>query len=186
MMNTEKFDLVVKFNSSNQCNEGSICDTYEQIDEIEGIDEIESALTRKDPELYIKESESIDVVLVELGTDSQEAAKLLRNSNPRIVSTVIPIRRVVKTDLREIGRNLKELAIKEMEPGDNFTVETSVISHKTIESADILEKVEDELKVINMNFDETDPKWKIYVEVIGESTGLNILKSKESILCMSN
>ncbi len=185
MMNTEKFDLVVKFNSSNEDNEGSTFDTHEQVDEIEGIDEIEGALTLRDPELYIKESESFNVVLVELGTDSLEAAKLLRNSNPRIVSTVIPIKRVVKTDLREIGRNLKELAIKEMEPGDDFTVETSVISHKTMESTAIMEKVEDELKEINMNFDEADPKWKIYVEVIGENTGLNILKSEESILCMS-
>lgn len=184
MMNTEKFDLVVKFNISNEDNEGSLFDINEQVDEIEGIDEIEGVLTLRDPELYIKESESFDVVLVELGTDSLEAAKLIRNSKPRIVSTVIPIRKVVKTDLREIGRSLKELALKEMEPGDDFTVETSVVSHKTLESTDILEKVEDELKEINMNFDETDPKWKIYVEVIGNNTGLNILKSEESTVCM--
>ncbi|MTK64687.1 MAG: hypothetical protein F8N15_09240 [Methanobacterium sp.] len=186
IMNTEKFDLVVKFNSSNKDNAGSLFDINEQVDAIGGIDEIEGVLTLRDPELYIKESESLDVVLVELGTDSLEAAKLIRNSKPRIVSTVIPIERVVKTDLREIVRNLKELALKEMEPGDDFTVETSVVSHKTLESTDILEKVEDELKEINMNFDETDPKWKIYVEVIGDNTGLNILKSEESTVCMTS
>lgn len=179
-MNTEEFDLVVKFSGLNELGEGSKVDTDEQVNEIGGICEIEGALTLKDPELYIKESELLDVVLVELGTDSVEAAKLLRNSNPRIVSSVIPIMKVVKTDLKEIGSSLKELALNKMEPGDDFTVEISVLSHESFGSDEIVERVEEELKEMGMNFDETDPKWKILVEVIGENTGLNILKSEES------
>lgn len=184
-MNTEKFDLVVKFDDSYANEERSEINVDEQVDEIEGIDEIQDALTPKDPELFIKESESLDVVLVELGTDSFEAAKLLRNSNPKIVSRVIPIKKVVKTDLKEISRSLKELAIKEMEPGDNFTIEATVVSHENIETDAILEEIEYELNMINMNFDETDPKWKIFVEVIGENTGLNILKTEESNCVLS-
>ena len=183
--NTEKFDLVVKFKNTNQNKKRPKDKEDEQVYEIEGIDEIEGALTHRDPELYIKESESFDVVLVELGTDSLEATNLLRNSNPKIVSTVIPIRKVVKTDLKEIGRSLKELAINKMEPGDDFSVQTSVVSHENIGSDDILEKVEDELKDINMNLNEADPKWKIYVEVVGENTGLNILKLEESYCVLS-
>lgn len=184
-MNTEKFDLVVKFNNLNQPEKRSKMDYQEEIYEIDGIEEIEGALTLKDPELYIKESESFDVVLVELGTDSLEAAKLIRKSNPKIVSTVIPIMMVVETDLMAIASNLKELAVTKMEPGDNFAVETSVISHQHMQTNEILEVVEYELKKIDMKFDETDPKWKIYVEVIGESTGLNILKSEEQLFCTS-
>jgi tRNA acetyltransferase TAN1 len=178
-MNTEKFDMVVKFKNINKPDETST-ETEEHVDEIQGIKEILGVLTHKDPELYIKESESFNVVLVELGTDSLEAAKLLRNSKPRIVSKVIPINKVVKSDIIEIASTLKELAINKMEPGDDFTVETSVVSHKKIESDEIVEKVGVELKEINMNLDEKNPKWKIYVEVIGENTGLNILKSEES------
>jgi len=178
-MNTEKFDLVVKFDDSYANQGGSNVDIDEQIYEIEGIDEIQDALTPKDPELYIKESESFDVVLVELGTDSLEAAKLLRSSNPKIVSSVIPIKKVVKTDLKEIGCSLKELAINKMEPGDDFTIETSVVSHQNINPGDILEKVEDELKEIDMYLDKKNPKWIVFVEVVGEDTGLNILKTEE-------
>lgn len=181
-MNTEKFDLVVKFNGSYGHEESSNVDVNEQDD---GIDEIQDALTLKDPELYIKESESFDVVLVELGTDSIEAAKLIKNSKPRIVSTVIPIMKVVKTDLKEISCSLKKLAINKMEPGDDFTLETSVVSHKNINPDAILREVEEELKEINMNLDESDPKWKIVVEVIGENTGLNILKTEESDCILS-
>jgi len=179
-MNTEEFDLVVKFNGSYEHENGSNIDVDEQDNEIEGIDEIRDVLNHKDPELYIKESESFDVVLVELGTDSLEAAKLISNSHPRIVSTVIPIRKVVKTDLKEIGRNIRDLAINKMKPGDDFDIETSVVSNTQLDPDDLKELVESELQSIDMNYAETDPKWKIFVEVIGENTGLNILKTEES------
>lgn len=183
-MSTEEFDLVVKFNGSNG-QDGSNVELDNQVDEIEGIDEIQGVLNPKDPDLYIKESESLDVVLVELGTDSLEAAKLLSNSNPRVVSTVIPIMKVVKTDLKEIGSTLKDLATKKMQIGDNFTIETSVVSNINMKPDAIHEYVEYELQSIDMNFDEKDPKWKIFVEVVGENTGLNILKAEESDTVLS-
>jgi len=187
-MTTEKFDLVVKFeNSSKKGENGNGNIKIEEIpDELLGIEEIEFALNGKDPELYIKESELFNVVLVELGTDSLEAAKQLKKSNPQIISRVVPISKVVKTDLLEIVNSLKVLASDKMDPGDNFTFDSFVVTQKNIESNDILKRVEKELKKFGMYLDESNPKWKIYVEVIGENTGLNILKTKTSQICISN
>lgn len=185
-MTTEKFDLVVKFENSCKNEEDGDITIEEMPDELLGIEEIEFALKGRDPELYIKESELFNVVLVELGTDSLEAVKQLRKSNPKVISRVVPISKVVKTDLLEIVDSLKLLANDKMEPGDNFMVDSFVVTQKNIESKEILNRVEKELKKCGMKFDESNPKWKIYVEVIGENTGLNILKTEMSQFCKSN
>jgi tRNA(Ser,Leu) C12 N-acetylase TAN1 len=37
--------------------------------------------------------------------------------------------------------------------------------------------VKSELRDINLKFDDENPKWVIYIGVIGENTGISILKS---------
>jgi len=172
-MTTEKFDMVVKFNNTLK---KEIHQEYN--DELVGIEEIKSALRGSDPELYIKESEFFDVVMVELGTDSEEAAKKLRNSNPKTISRIIPINKVVKSDSDEIVTNLKELANEKMDPGDNFEMEIFT-SNSEEESKILNNKAVMELKKLNLNNVDKNSKWKFYVEIIGENTGLSLLKTSE-------
>ena len=172
-MTTEKFDMVVKFNNTLKK------ETHQEYnDELVGIEEIKSALRGSDPELYIKESEFFDVVMVELGTDSEEAAKKLRNSNPKTISRIIPINKVVKSDSDEIVTNLKELANEKMDPGDNFEMEIFT-SNSEEESKILNNKAVMELKKLNLNNVDKNSKWKFYVEIIGENTGLSLLKTSE-------
>jgi len=171
-MTTEKFDMVVKFSKS--LDEENYSDTTE---EPVGIEEIENGLMDTDPELYIKETEFLDVVLVELSTDSEVSADKLKNSNPKTISRVVPINKVVNTDPYEIVSNLKEMARDKMDPGDSFTMENPLI-HEEDKNEYIMDKAGNILQNLDMNRDNKNPKWKVYVEIIGENTGLSILKAK--------
>lgn len=175
-MTTENFDLIVKFKNSIENGEYFDMDCEVSSDVFLGIEEIEFALKGVDPKLYIKESELFNVVLVELGNDSIEAAEQLNNSNPKIISRVIPISRVVKTDLIEIIDCLKIIAVDKMDPGDKYRIDSFILTQKDIKTKEILDTIEQELEKIDMKLDDNDPKWNIYVEIIGENTGLNILK----------
>ncbi len=183
-MTTEKFDLVVKFENSYKKNDNGNVVKDNTLDyELLGIEEIELALRGKDPELYIKESELVNIVLVELGTDSFEAAKELKKSNPKIISSVVPITKVVRTNLLEIVKCLEQLAISDkMEPGDNFVVDMFVLTQHGIESNEILKMVENKLKKMDMNLSEENPKWTINIVIIGDNTGMSIIKFDESKL----
>ena len=171
-MTTEKFDMVVKFSKS--LDEENYLDTSE---EPIGIEEIENGLVGTDPELYIKETEFLDVVLVELSTDSEVSADKLKDSHPKTISSIVPINKVVNTDPYEIVSNLKKMAIDKMDPGDSFTLENPLI-YQEDKNEYILDEAGNILKNLNMNRDNNNPKWKIYVEIIGENTGLSILKAK--------
>ncbi len=92
---TENFDMVVLFDYTD-CEEGK--------DELLGIEELEQTLENVTPELYIKETESIDVVLVELGTDSVVVANKISNTPTKIISRVVPINTVVGTSQKSIIR----------------------------------------------------------------------------------
>jgi tRNA(Ser,Leu) C12 N-acetylase TAN1 len=173
-MTTEKFDMVVKFNNTLK-NEIQ----PEDDDELVGIEEIKSALRASDPELYIKESEFFDVVMVELGTDSVEAATKLRNSNPKTISRIIPINVVVKSDSDEIVKCLTELAYEKMNPGDDFEMEIFTSDGEDEESKILNNRVVMELKKLDLNNVEKNSKWKFYVEIIGENAGLSLLKTTE-------
>ncbi len=97
---TEKFDMVVKFNGESKHED----------DELLGIEELECALKDMSSDLYIKESECLDIVLVELGTDSVEVAKKLRNSPTKIISRVVPINMVIESNQEAIIKKIKELS----------------------------------------------------------------------------
>jgi tRNA acetyltransferase TAN1 len=169
-MTSEKFDMVVKFNNQ-------LKDENNENEELVGIEEIEGALKDSVPELYIKETEFLDVVMVELGSDSEEAAKMLRKSNPKTITRIVPINLVVKTDLNEIVTNLKVLASEKMDPGDKFTIK-SLQTNLEEESVNIpCDKLVNELKNLKLKFNEKNPKWNIYIEIIGENTGLSIVKN---------
>jgi tRNA acetyltransferase TAN1 len=163
---TEKFDMVVKFNGESKHED----------DELLGIEELECALKDMSSDLYIKESECLDIVLVELGTDSVEVAKKLRNSPTKIISRVVPINMVIESHKEAIIKKIKELSQGISLPGDTFSVNCTVMNSDTLESTNLKKLVVEELCNIGLNYHEDKPKWMIYVEVIGKNTGLSVLK----------
>ena len=60
-------------------------------EELLGIEEIEHALENINLNLYIKESECSNVVLVEFGKNYLKAAKKLMNTTSKKISRAVPI-----------------------------------------------------------------------------------------------
>jgi tRNA acetyltransferase TAN1 len=152
----------------------------ESEDELLVIEEIIEVLGNISPELYIKESECINIVLVELGSDSVEAAKILKNSEITIISQVIPINQVVETDLIEILKTVEDLSVNRMKSGDSYSVESFVLNHEDIDSDAIEKIIKMELEKYDFIFNKNSPKWKVYVEIIGDNTGISVLKTRTS------
>jgi tRNA acetyltransferase TAN1 len=152
----------------------------EDIDgELVGIEELEYALNDMSSGLYIKESECLDVVLVELGTDSVEVAKKLRESPTKIISRVIPINKVVESRLESIIQEIKELSREISKPGEFFSLKCTVMNNEKIEYPILKKSLLDELDKIGLIYNEKTPNWVVYVEVIGDNTGLSVLSFSE-------
>ncbi len=145
--------------------------------ELMGIEEIEDALKNMNSGVYIKESECLNVVLVELGTDSLEAAKILREKPTKIISKVVPINSVVETDLESIITKVMELSKEKTLTGDSFIINCVVRNEDRLISSEIKDAVKKELININLQYNEENPEWHVYIEIIGKNTGLSILKS---------
>ena len=167
---TEEFDLIVIFNES--ANE-------DLNEELPGILEIEDALQNIDIKPYIKESEFDNVVLVEIGDNYIEATKKLNNTPTKTISRVIPIISVINTDFNDIIDKIKELSIEKTRSGDTFSVGCDVMSLENLNESTVIEAIKEELMDLNLVFDEDDPKWQVDIEVIGENTGLSLLKSAD-------
>ena len=143
------------------------------------IDEIENALENISSKVYIKESECLNVILVELGTDSMEVAKKLLESPTKIISMVVPINNVVKTNIESILSKVKELSVERINKDETFFVRCVVMNENTLTSCDIENAVIVELNKIELEYNEESPQWNIYIEIIGKNTGISVLKSSD-------
>lgn len=148
-------------------------------DELLGIEELEQILENLTPELYIKETKSSDVVLVELGTDSVAVANKISKTPTKIISRVVPINTVVGTSPNTIIKKIKELSSEITQKNDTFFVKCYEENKNNIKCQEIKKQVINELNEMDLKFNETNPKWIVYIEIIGENTGLNILKSSD-------
>ena len=85
---------------------------------------------------------------------------------------IIPVDKVVDTDLENIGRAAKELAEKELRENETFRV-TVEKRFTTLHSSEIIEVVASE---IQNRVDLEKPDRVLLVEVIGKFTGLSLVK----------
>ena len=152
-------------------------DNDELDDELLGIKEIKHILDNIKIRFYIKESECADVVLVEFGNNSIEAAIKLMTIPTKRISRAIPINIVVKTNFETIINKVKDLSCEKTNSGDSFFVKCDVMNDNKLKASDIKNAVKEELINLGLNFDDNSPKWNIYVEVIGENTGISMLRS---------
>jgi tRNA(Ser,Leu) C12 N-acetylase TAN1 len=167
---TEKFELIVIFDDSNSK------------EELLGITELEKTLENVNLKVYIKESECPNVVFVECERKNCiEAAKQIKNTPSKKISHIVPINRVLNSNFEDIINKTRELSLEIIESEDTFNVKCDVMKNIEVTEQQITDVVKSELIDLNMKFDDKNPKWQIYIGVIGEHTGLSILKSNDLI-----
>ncbi|MCE7699597.1 MAG: THUMP domain-containing protein [Methanobacterium paludis] len=174
---TEYFDLLVAFQSLNE----NLDERYDE--ELLGIKEIELALQNNESIFYIKESECLNVVLIELNVDvdAVAAAMKIRDSPTTVISEIVPINEVVKTRMDYILEKAVELAGNKMIEGDSFTVRYDIRGERHLKfEQELFTKINQELiEKLNLKYDEVDPDWVVQIEVVGENTGISVLKPTE-------
>lgn len=147
-------------------------------EELVGIEEIELALSSYEPVLYIKESQYPNVILVELTMNPEEAVAILNEAPTTVISKVVPIDVVVKTRRDTILERVLLTAREKMSSENSFVVRCDLRGREYIESKEeLIETVTDELlNNVDSIVDETNPDWVVQIEVVGEDTGISILK----------
>ncbi len=147
-------------------------------EELVGIEEIELALSSYEPVLYIKESQYPNVVLVELTMNPEEAVSILKEAPTTVVSKVVPIDVVIKTRMDSILERVLIVAREKMSSDNSFVVRCDLRGREYIESKEELtEAVTNELlNNIDATVDEINPNWVVQIEVVGDDTGISVLK----------
>ena len=146
-----------------------------------GITELENALEEGNLKLYIKESESSNVVFAECETNCVEAAKQLKNLTSDRIARVVPIKHVLETNFEDIINKIIELSIEIIQSGDTFNIKCDVMDTYDLTEQQVKNVVKSELSNLNLYFEDKNPEWEIYIGVIGNSAGLSVLKSYDFI-----
>ena len=146
-----------------------------------GITELEDALEEGNLKLYIKESESSNVVFAECETNCVEAAKQLKNLTSDRIARVVPIKHVLETNFEDIINKIIELSIEIIQSGDTFNIKCDVMDTYDLTEQQVKNVVKSELSNLNLYFEDKNPEWEIYIGVIGNSAGLSVLKSYDFI-----
>jgi len=150
-------------------------------EELLGIEEIELALGSYEPILNIKKSEFPNVIQIELTMEPAEALNILKNTPTTVISKVVPIEFVVRTRMNKIIEKATILAGEKVDSGDSFSVRCDLRGRKYIKSKDeLINSVSEQLiEKLNLLKEEKDPDWVVQVEVVGENTGISVLKPEE-------
>lgn len=166
---TEKFDLIVTFEETLDYNEQQ-----------SKIDEIEATLENLMNSFYIKESEINNVLMVELGSDDLKKSLKLAEESSGISSRFVHIESVVRTRLDIIVQKVINISNDKIKNGETFKIQCDLRGTRYIPSREILlNSLHHEIsKKLKLSSDENDPDWFIHIEVVGENTGISVLKFK--------
>jgi tRNA acetyltransferase TAN1 len=171
---TKTFNLLITLQGHKDENVG---------EEIVGIEEIELILQKYEAVLNIKESNFPNVILIDLNMDPLEAAKIIANIPTTVISKVVPIETVVRTNLESILEKVDNLAGDKVSSGDSFNIICDLRGRKYLKSKDeLLDKISGQLiEKFNLRANGKNPDWVVQLEVVGENTGISIL-SPDKIL----
>lgn len=166
---TEIFNLLITLQGHKDATAG---------EEFLGREEISMALQAQERELNFKESGFPNVILIDLNMDPYQAVDLLRNNPTTVISKVVPIEAVARTRLDTILEKVLILAGEKLSPENSFRVICDLRGRKYINSPqDLIEVVSTELsEKLNGRINEKNPEWVVQLEVIGENTGLSVLR----------
>jgi tRNA acetyltransferase TAN1 len=168
MKPTEKFDLIVELEEDNQ---------MQPYQEDKNLKQIEKQLKIHDPRFYIKESEYNNVYMVELKQNNIKTAQKLTNSGIENKLKVIPIDNVVLTRPERIESKIIKISKDKIKNGDTFTIDCNIRGKRYIKSKeDFIKSLYKKIEQLNGKPDEANPNWIIHIEVIGENTGISVVK----------
>lgn len=93
----------------------------------------------------------------------------------------MPIKHVLETNFDDIINKIIELSIEIIQSGDTFNINCDVMDTYELTEQQIKNVVKSELNNLNLNFEDKNPEWEIYIGVIGNNAGLSVLKSCDFI-----
>jgi tRNA acetyltransferase TAN1 len=91
----------------------------------------------------------------------------------RYVLRVIPVELVTDSNPTEIALGAADLSKKKMIPSDSFRVTVEKRHNSSLKSLDLVRTI---AKEINNSVNLVDPKWIILIEVLGNVTGIAVLR----------
>jgi len=171
---TERFNLLVTFKGHKTSRAG---------EELLGIEEIELTLQDEKNLFDIKETEFQNVVLIESGSDPLVIAKELADASTTVISKIVPIELVIRTRPDIIAEKVITLSKDKIKSGETFIVRGDVRGREYIKSkekflASISQEITEKLRV---EMEKNCPDWVIQIEVVGENTGISVLKPENII-----
>jgi len=90
----------------------------------------------------------------------------------RLIQRVIPIERVVRTELNAIAEVARELALAKIPPGEKFRI-TVEKRHTQLGTMDIIKAA---AEGIDRPVDLKNPQWIVLIEVVGALTGISVIR----------
>lgn len=174
MKPTESFNLLVTFTGHKTPDAG---------EELLGTEEIELTLEDHKDLFDIKETEFYNVVLIQSESDPMETARLLRDAPTTVISKIVPIEMVIRTQPDLIVEKVVNLSRDKIKRNETFVVRGDIRGRGHIESkeellTDIAQEITEKLLV---DMDENNPDWVVQIEVVGENTGISVLRPENIV-----
>jgi tRNA acetyltransferase TAN1 len=150
--------------------------------EYDAVDELNVILQRFNIDVEMIEIQNVSGIILALANlnpfDLITKFKELLTEEPwqfRYILRVIPIERALYTDLKNIEREVENLTMKKIEVNDSFKISVEK-RHTSTRSKEIISSIANKLqnKVSLEN-----PDWIILIEIIGNKTGISILKERD-------
>lgn len=138
-------------------------------------------LKNHDPRYYIKESEFYNIFMVELRDNSKiNALKLAKRSHDKNYE-IVPIESVVLTRPENIANKIINISKDKIKNGETFTIKCNIRGKRYIKSKDEFKKsLYHKIEKLNGKTDDKNPDWIIHIEVVGENTGISVLRSESN------
>jgi len=171
---TESFNLLVTFKGRKTKDTG---------EELLGIEEIELALQDEKNLFTIKETGFYNVVLLQSDSDPLKITKILAESPTTVISKIVPMEVVVRTRGDLITEKVIKLSKEKIKSRETFIVRGDLRGRGYIESKEellssITQKITEDLQI---EMDENEPDWVVQIEVVGENTGISVLKPEDIV-----
>jgi tRNA acetyltransferase TAN1 len=150
--------------------------------EYDAVDELNVILQRFNIDMEMIEIQNVSGIILALANlnpfELITKFKELLAEEPwqfRYILRVIPIERALYTDLKNIEREVENLTLKKIKVNDTFRISVEK-RHTSKRSKEIISSIANKLqnKVSLEN-----PDWIILIEIIGNKTGISILKERD-------
>ncbi|MBN1786083.1 MAG: RNA-binding protein [Candidatus Methanofastidiosa archaeon] len=122
------------------------------------------------------------VILVQVDMDKKEGVRCIEEYETTAIYRVVPLERIVRTNLEEISKDSLDLARERISAEDSFAVRCKRrgdpgFSSKDVEK-DIGARICEEIGAkVNLDY----PQWIVKIEVLGSRTGISVLNPDEIV-----